>query len=148
MILRSIGRTLEGDRNRLRNFKIKTYLELESLLSKMERNKLKEENIIFSIEKISKKCGISFGQSQKAINVILKYHYYLCKKYIDYSMKKILHCPVDSIILGELSITEPLARIDKEQYLEIQQRIAKKVFPKINFDKKWDKQHLKNGGIL
>lgn len=147
MILRAVGKTLKRDKTKLRDFKIRTFREIENLTTKMEQGRLKEEDVISSIEKVSRKCHIPFGQAQKAISVLLKYHYYLNKENIDSTMKKVLYCPLDSVILTELGRYQSLTSIDKTQYLEIQQEIAKKAFSRIDFDRKWDIQHLKAEGI-
>jgi len=148
MILRSIGKTFKSNRRKLKAFKKKLFKEVGNLTSRMERNILKEKDIIASIERISKSSKISFGQSQKAINVLLKYHYYLYKRFLKNRVKAELHCPLDSVILDKLGIWESLTKIGKEEYLLIQQTILKKKFPRINFDKQWDMQHLQDEGIL
>ncbi|MCD6531190.1 hypothetical protein J7K99_01945, partial [bacterium] len=68
----------------------------------MEKSELTENNIIAAIESLSNEFGISFGQAQKPINVILKYHFYLTNGNDD--IKKELHCPIDSVILKKLGI--------------------------------------------
>ena len=148
MILRSIGKTFKSNRMKLKTFKKELFKEVVNLTSRMERNILKEKDIIVSIERISKSCKISFGQSQKAINVLLKYHYYLYKRFLKDRVKVELHCPLDSFILDKLRIWESLTNIGKEEYLLIRQKILKKKFPRINFDKQWDEQHLRDEGIL
>ena len=40
----------------------------------MDMRRVDEEDILSSIELLSMEFKISFGQTQKAINVILKYH--------------------------------------------------------------------------
>lgn len=148
MILRSIGKTFKGSRKKLKNFKIRLFKEVERLINKMEAKRLQEKDIISSIGSMSNKFNISFGQAQKAINVLLKYHYYLYEKYLDKSIEKILHCPLDSVILERLGIYDSLTQIGRKQYMYIQKVIGKKRPSKISFDKKWDVQHLKEGGLL
>lgn len=147
MILRSIGKTFRKNKKKLKDFKIKIFDTIDGLIYKMEHNNLKERDIISCIEKISDKFNISFGQTQKAINVILKYHYYLYEKYLANNIKQILHCPIDSTILNELGMDTSLTRINKKEYLEIQRKILEIQSPKINFDRAWDKQLQKNMGF-
>jgi hypothetical protein len=148
MILRSIGKTFKRDKEKLKNFKVKIFTEIQELIDKMEQGQLKEEDIISSIERISNKFNISFGQSQKAINVLLKYHYYMFEKYLNEQVKPALHCPLDSVILNKLGIKQSLTKIDRKEYLNIQQKISEIKSPRINFDREWDIHHLKEEGIL
>ena len=150
MILRSLGKTFKSNKKKLKNFKIKLFSELENLIQKMENNSLKENDIIHAIESLSRKCNISFGQSQKALNVLLKFHYYIYKQYLAKRIKQILHCPLDSVILNELGKNISLTSIDKKEYQNLQQEIFMKTKPnpKLDFDKIWDTQHLKEEGLL
>jgi len=155
MILRSIGQRLRNH-CRLREFKIRVVKESEILIDKMEKCKLLENDIIVSIDKFCDEFNISFGQAQKAINVLLKYHYYLYEKYLTNhsKIKSVLHCPLDSKILEELHIrNKPLTRIDKKEYIDIQNEIHDKMYSKglhrIDFDREvYDTGYLKDRGIL
>jgi len=147
MISRSVGKSLKGNKN-VKDFKIGVFKEIDKITDLMDRGKLTEDNILNSIQKLSNKFQISFGQAQKPINVILKYHYYLTKSH-DNQMKRILHCPIDSVILKALGIRGlSLTNINKKKYLEIQKEIQKRCFFKIEFDTQWDEKHLLNKGIL
>lgn len=147
MILRAVGKTFKKNKKKLKDFKIETFIEIEKLINKMEHKQLNEADIVSSIERISDKCGISFGQAQKVINVLLKYHYHLNKRFIDKTIKEVLYCPLDSVVLYELGVNQSLTKINKENFLDIQQNIARRIFPRIDFDKQWDKQHLEDEGI-
>ena len=83
-----------------------------------------------------------------ANHVFHKYHYYLYEEYLDKSIKKILHCPLDSVILERLGIYDSLTQIDRKQYINIQKIIGKKKSSKISFDREWDIHHLKEEGLL
>lgn len=61
------------------------------------KSKLTEKDIIDAINSLVNEFGISFGQAQKPINVILQYHFYLANG--GDAIKKVLHCQIDSIIL-------------------------------------------------
>ena len=81
MILRSVGKSLkanESDKS-VKDFKIKVFEKINKLTDLMDKRLLKENNILDSIKELSKEFPISFGQAQKPINVILKYHFYLTK---------------------------------------------------------------------
>ena len=148
MILRSVGKSLKGKSKTVKQFKIQVFKQIDKLIVLMDTNQLAEENIIEAIEKLSDEFEISFGQAQKAINVILKYHFYLSNNKNN-EIKKILHCPLDSIILCKLKEDNlSLARINKQRYLEIQSSIQKYNLVRLDFDTQWDNQHLRDEGIL
>lgn len=114
----------------------------------MDTGKFTEDKILASIEALSKEFQISFGQAQKPINVILKYHFYLAKIEDD-RIKKELNCPIDSTILKALHISgTSLTKIGKKKYLAIQQEIQNGRPSRIEFDTQWDERHLREKGIL
>ena len=100
MISRSIGRTVKGQKNK-KHFKLRLFKKLDNLTTLMDSKKLTENNILKAIENLANEFCISFGQAQKAINVILKYHFYLTNNK-NIQVKKALYCPLDSIILKSL----------------------------------------------
>ena len=114
----------------------------------MDNNTLSEEDILDSIEGIKNGFGISFGQAQKGINVILKYHYYLTRNN-NQRIRGMLNCPLDSIILDKLlGKRRYLTKIGREEYLLIQGKI-KEVSPfRIDYDNVWDRRHLEDAGLL
>ncbi len=150
MILRSVGKSLKENKSdkSVKDFKIKVFKEISKLTDLMGKRVLKGDDILDSIKAISNDFQISFGQAQKPINVILKYHFYLTQ-IEDNRMKKALHCPIDSKILKALNRSGiSLKKIDKENYLKIQQEIENRTPTKIEFDTLWDEQHLSAEGIL
>jgi len=142
MIGRSIGKTI--NKNKLLSYKQALFLEVVILCKKMDNRTLTNKNIINSIEKLSKKHIISFGQSQKAINVILKNHCLLFEKNNIHSIKKELDCPLDSIVLKHLNIKSSLTKMNKTNYIKIQNDIQKnlKYKYKIDLDSIWDEQNI------
>lgn len=146
MISRSVGKTLKA-KNGVRRFKIDVFKKLNHLTDLMNTGKLTEDDILGSIKALCDESQISFGQAQKPINVILKYHFYLTKSE-DHKTKKALHCPIDSIVLRELKKSGlPLTKIDEAKYQELQNEIQKKFSTRVEFDDKWDKQHLEKWGL-
>jgi len=146
MISRSVGKNLKGNKT-VKDFKIKVFEKVCMLTRKIDTATLAEDDIIDSINNLSKEFQISFGQAQKPINVILKCHFYLTKN-SDNNIKKILHCPIDSFNLKRLGRGGIyLTKINKEMYLELQKDIQKRSGIKIEFDTEWDKQHLRSKGI-
>ena len=109
---------------------------------------LTENDILDSIRSLSSEFGISLGQAQKPINVILKYHFYLTRSE-DEQTKKVLYCPIDSVVLKDLLGRKlSLTLIDEKMYLAIQDLIQKHSKTRIDYDTVWDKQHLQEEGIL
>jgi len=150
MILRSIGHPLHRNNAALtvRDFKIQLFSKIENLTSLIEANAFTENELINSIVDLANHFSISIGQSQKAINVILKYHYHLSRMNNN-DIKRILHCPIDSKILEVLGIINlRLNAINLEKYLEIQNRISAITPYRIDFDSHWDNQHLDDEGLL
>ena len=150
MISRSVGKNIKEGKS-VKDFKVSTFQQIEKLIDKMERNELTESDILNAIENLSNEFGISFGQAQKPINVILKYHFYLMNG--NDNIKKELHCPIDSVVLKEVGRDRiSLTKIHKEEYLKLQQEIKEKMErrgdTRIEFDTQWDEQHLEEEGLL
>jgi hypothetical protein len=149
MILRSIGRTLKQNHiGTTADYKRSLFNKLEHLTACMDDGRLTEEQIIKTIKALAAEFDISIGQSQKAINVILKFHFYLSTKQ-NKTMRKVLHCPVDKIILHGLKWRQTsLNKIDLQEYRAIQREIAARCTSKIEFDRNWDIQLLQKNGIV
>lgn len=150
MILRSIGQTLHRNNAVLtvRDFKIQLFSKIENLTDLIETNEFTENVLINRITALANHFSISIGQSQKAINVILKYHYHLTGMNNN-EIKRALHCPIDSKILSVLEINNlSLNTIDIERYLEIQNTISQRIDYRVDFDVHWDRQHLEAEGLL
>jgi hypothetical protein len=150
MILRSIGSTLKNNKNErtLRQYKICLFQKLESLINLIEVNQFDENVLLNTIIELADQFSISIGQSQKAINVILKYHYY-STRLNNNEIKKKLHCPIDSKILQILGIKNlKLCAINLETYNNLQNRISEFSELRIDFDDNWDRQHLEEEGLL
>jgi hypothetical protein len=146
MISRSIGKNIKAGKS-VKDFKIKVFEKLEILTNKMDENKLTDQDIIDAVEDLSNEFGISFGQAQKPINVILKYHFYLMSN--EARIEKILHCPIDSLILKKLGKKGiSLTKINKKEYLRLQKEIENRSDTRIAFDTQWDEQHLREEGLL
>jgi len=145
-IARSVAKTL--DEGKLREFKIAVFQKVNNLTERMDKGELSEEDIVDSIDSLCSQFGVSFGQSQKPINVMLKYHFYLTRRW-DARSKTVLHCPIDSGVfdrLGEKGMS--LASLDKNKYLELQKEIAEKGQTGLDFDRAYDAQNLQFWGIL
>ena len=147
MILRSLGKSLSRKKS-LKEFKRKLFEKLDKLTDLLNDGKLTEGHIIASIKALSQEFDISFGQAQKPINVILKYHFYLTRNK-NQRTQKVLHCPIDSFILGELNERAiSLTKIKDKEYRKFQQEIQNQNSIRIEFDTKWDEQHLRRSGLL
>lgn len=144
-IERSVAKTLSADK--LKQFKIVVFQEVDKLTGSMDKGKLSDDDIVVSIDSLCSQFGVSFGQAQKPINVILKYHFYLTRSW-DEKSKAVLHCPIDSVQFGRLGKgSMSLARLDKTDYLKLQEEIAGKAQTRIDFDRGWDEQNLRSWGI-
>ena len=149
MISRSVGKTLKATgRAKLASFKIRVFEEVESLIAAMDTGTLTEPAIMGSIQALANEFGISVGQAQKAINVILKYHFYLTRPE-DQAIRRVLHCPIDSVVQKRLHRRViPLTRIGMTEYVALQQEIQSRSLCRLDFDTVWDEQHLHDEGIL
>lgn len=141
---RSIGKTMK-DKDLYKRYKKALFSEIDTLCKKMDFKKLTNSDIRESIGKLSEKYDISFGQSQKAINVILKVHCKLYNRNNINQVKKELDCPLDSIVLKELGEKISLKKIiDKSAYCNYQDKIERRVEKyRIDFDDIYDKKHAK-----
>ena len=157
MISRSLGKTFKKDmpwltkherEELIKRFKQDVFREIEKLTVRMDSHLLTEEDILKSIVTLKDGFNISFGQAQKPINVLLKYHYYLNHPEND-DIKAILHCPLDSKVLGRLGVKKFLTKIDDNEYFRLQRRIEDRMVPepKITFDRLWDEKHLRDEGL-
>jgi hypothetical protein len=150
MILRSIGTTFKhnNDGKTLKEYKICLFKILCEIFNLIESNEFNENVLRNSIIELANQFSISIGQSQKPINVILKFHYYL-NNINNNDIKKQLDCPIDKIMLKELGFTNlSLNAIDLEQYNKLQKIINERVQFRIDFDDIWDRQHLEAEGLL
>lgn len=151
MVMRSIGKRIKNKEKQL-EFKKALFEEIEKLTRFMDKGKLVEMNILHSITILSKKFNISFGQAQKPINVILKYHFFLTENQ-NTGIKSALHCPLDSVVLKELKKYYKdlnllsLESMNQEAYVDLQEKIKSQTPTRIEFDIKWDKQHLEKVGL-
>ena len=148
MISRSLGKTFDS-RDRLKKFKGRVFKEIERLTDEIDKGVLVETNIVNSISKLSHEFNISFGQAQKPINVILKYHYYL-SKILNNNIERALHCPLDSKIMKKIGVRGlSLAKMKKAKYFEIQRKIQGLIpsEARITYDIRWDKDNLDGAGI-
>jgi hypothetical protein len=118
----------------------------------MDSGTLAESDITKAIASLVGKFGISWGQSQKAINVILKYHQFLYHSDKP-QLKEILHCPLDSVILGQIKERKSLRRINDSDYWSFQEKISNRakemnLGSRVDFDKYWDERNLRDEGLL
>lgn len=143
MIGRSVGKTFKKTNKKLDDFRLTVLYTSENLIDKMDKNILSEKDIINSLDELTECFKVSYGQSQKAVNVILKYHYQLYKEFKNYD-GSVLHCPLDSTILKELGRNYlSLSKIDKQNYLLIQDEIkTKSRGNRVDFDKLYEEKYV------
>ncbi len=154
MIGRSLGTTLPPNRrhNRIKLYKKLTIEEMGKLSAKMDQHTLRRRDIHRALDKIKDAIpGISFGQAQKGLNVLLKVHWFLYHK--GHPIGSELDCPLDSKVLGSLGGPQiRLARIDKPMYMTKQEEIMShsqvRGEHRVEYDRIWDEDHLRDEGLL
>lgn len=95
-----LGRSLREDNPEMRKQVFSSCLELAN---KADNGTLRNEDIRNKIAEISKNAKCSIGQSQKIINVYLKYYCILTKKPPEIIRE--LDCPLDSQIMSKYQIS-------------------------------------------
>ena len=148
MKARALGQSFpsHGRAERMKKFTWLVFTEVEHLCSRMQHESLQTSDIRMSIEHVSTAAGVSFGQAQKAINVLMKYHYFLHDAVSGAGAE--LDCPLDSAVFRELGERISLSKLDRQRYIEIQEKIAGITARRIDFDRRWDEQRLKDEGLL
>ena len=117
---------------------------LETLYEKMDNRTLQTSNIRQSIREIATIVGTSFGQAQKAINVLIKYHSALY--HLGEPVGSQLDCPLDSLILEHLNENISLFRMNEDHYAATENKIQGE--RRVDFDRRWDEQRLREEGLL
>jgi hypothetical protein len=146
-----VGRSLKGKSKKFKQaFNRVLFNAIGKLRKKVDRGTLKNEDIRREIKELAKKTGTSVGQSQKAINVYLKYYCILTNKPIEIIRE--LDCPIDRAIISKFGKGKEkmirLKNMDFKSYLELQNRLEKegngiRLKPDIEiYDKKRIKEFL------
>jgi hypothetical protein len=145
MVMRSVSKNkAQRSGKAQRRFKRAVRRQWMKLCGLMDAGHVSAKNIRDSIKRLVDQHGVTYGQAQKAMNVVLKYHYYLTHRgNDDPEIKGQLDCPIDSGVFKELG--EPVVRLsrlkDRNQYVELQERIAQRSGgkPRVCFDDQWDR---------
>jgi hypothetical protein len=90
-------------RDNNQEFKKQVFSSCIELANKADSGTLKNEDIRNKIAEISDKAKVSVGQTQKILNVYLKYYCVLTKKPME--IIKELDCPLDSQIMEKYKTT-------------------------------------------
>ena len=154
MIGRALGRAFPPSRrrNRIRLYKKLTIEEMARLSAKMDDRTLRRRDIHRSLDKVWNAIpGISFGQAQKGLNVLLKVHWFLY--HAGHAIGAELDCPLDSKVLRSLGgRPTSLARIDRSYYMAKQEEIMShsqlRGEHRVEYDRIWDEDHLRDEGLL
>lgn len=144
---RSLGKKDKEFKNALKNA---LFISINKLREKADNGTLKNEEIRKEIKELSEKTGVTIGQSQKVINVYLKYYCILTNK--PEEIIRELDCPLDSGIINKFGKGyEKLIRLKDmgfNSYVEFQNRLEKegngiRLKPDIEiYDKKRIKEFL------
>jgi len=112
-------------RKKDKEFNNALFISINKLRGKADNNTLKNEDIRNEIAKLSEKTGASIGQSQKVVNVYLKYYCILINK--PEEIIRELDCPLDSGIISKFGKGyEKMIRLrdmDFNRYVEFQNRL-------------------------
>lgn len=113
-----LGRSLRKSSPELKKQMFDSIMELAR---KADNGTLRNEDIRKKILEISDKAKVSVGQTQKLVNVYLKYYCILTRKPID--IIKQLDCPLDSQIMSRLERRD-LKRMSLRKMNEINDYVA------------------------
>jgi hypothetical protein len=117
-----LGRSLEGVKPEIKKqLKKLLFDSILELANKADNETLKNEDIRKKIVEISEKAKVSIGQTQKVVNVYLKYYCILTKKPARIIAE--LDCPLDSLIMSRYS-TKNLRKIWLKEMTKINDYLA------------------------
>jgi hypothetical protein len=113
-----LGRSLRGANPELKR---ELFESITELANKADNKNLRNEDIRRKIVEISGKARVSIGQTQKLVNVYLKYYCILTKKPTE--IIKELDCPLDSRVMSKFR-TEDLRKVPLKEMTQIEDYIA------------------------
>lgn len=115
-----LGRSF-GIKKRPKNFRHLLIKAILRLINKIDNNSIKNSDIRAEIYQLKEKTGCSIGQSQKVINVYLKFYCLWFDKPIE--IIKELDCPLDSTTMGKQDSMRGLN--DEKEYKDYQESFMK-----------------------
>ena len=97
------------------DFKKGLFATVTTLLDAIEGRRFTTSLLRDQIGELASSTDVSFGQAQKAVNVILKFHFYLTSEVRSIpALDRELDCPVDSNIQDALKMKRvPLSRLKR-----------------------------------
>lgn len=136
-----LGRSF-GKSNRPENFNTELFNIMKHLRILVDNETIKNGDIRTAIKTLKERTGASIGQSQKVINVYLKFYSLISNK--NENVLKELDCPLDSTIFRELGVKQNNMRNLNEfsKYEKLQAECEKRAGIKILFDAKYGKKRL------
>ncbi len=112
------------------------------LFNQIDDRSIKNDKIRQKIEMLSEKYKISYGQSQKVINVCLKQYMFITQAY---KIARELDCPLDSITMKNAGIkNNKMISVSKKDYQKYQDKFAKEFEIRLFKDRAYDCQRIKN----
>lgn len=120
-------------------FKSKLRKSVEKLRNLADEGALRNADIRAEIKRLSGETGVSIGQSQKVINVYLKFYCLLLKKPIELLSE--LDCPLDSITMQGRDKMKNVETM--EQYESYQKQFEKDYGIRILKDEDYDSNRIK-----
>jgi len=137
---RSIGSSnKQGKKINPKKFKRELLKSIQKLRELVDNKTIKNSDIRREIEILGKKTGVSIGQSQKVINVYLKFY---CL-FLDMPLKVIeeLDCPLDSTTMDKKQKMKNLK--DMKEYKEWQDNFEKEFGIRLLRDWEYDSNRMK-----
>lgn len=113
-----------------------------TLIEKMDDGTLSNRIIREKIKLLSQKYNVSYGQSQKVVNVCLKQYMFLTQRY---EFAKELDCPLDSTTMSGSKISHNrMKSVNEKDYKQYQRLFEQSYNPRILKDEIYDNQRINN----
>jgi hypothetical protein len=136
---RSIGSSNKDGKNiDIKKFKKELLNSIRKLRLMVDNDTIKNKNIRNEIKNLSKKTGVSIGQSQKIINVYLKFYCLLLNKSLE--IIKELDCPLDSTTMERKQKMKNIEKI--EEYEMWQKKFEEKFSIRLLRDIEYDTNRM------
>jgi len=124
----------------LKKFRKELSTSIKRLKRLVDNKKIKNTDIRWEISNLSKRTGVTIGQSQKVINVYLKFYCLILNK--PQKIIEELDCPLDSVIMKKRQTMNGIKTMN--EYEEWQNRLGGKDKIKLLSDLKWDNERIRN----
>ena len=134
-----VGRSISKNKKVPEHFKENLLVSIRKLRELVDTNKIKNADIRSEIKRVNRITGASIGQSQKVINVYLKFYCLILHKPL--KVIKELDCPLDSTTMNKKQTMKKLEKF--EEYEDWQNEFLKDCGIRILRDKEYDANRKK-----